>query len=103
MREQGGNPSEIVQRNMDWLHDADWAIFEVDVPRLPSFGTPVEIWTKATVCGQPGRVLVVGDLGAGIFAQLLQSWGVRVVPSMDKAVAVIVEAMESSSGTPTPG
>lgn len=84
-------PGEAIERNQAEVSARDWGVFEWN-PDVKSFGTPVEIWTRA-MAGQPS--IIVGTLGTGLFAQFLRTlrWS-RMAP--ERAAVVEVASMRQA-------
>jgi dUTP pyrophosphatase len=80
-------PDETIARNMVECMSRDWAVFEYDARVQVSFGTPVEIWGRFLV---GGAMVIVGNLGDGLFAQSLRRAGVVEVESFKQAIAFML-------------
>ncbi len=81
-----GEPADVTMaRNMRALALADALVAHVDT-RVFSFGTPVEVWTKAVERGEPESVCLIHPARPGLFVKHLEQQGVVVVQSSVEAM-----------------
>ncbi len=91
---------ESIAVNMAALGSADLLLVVWDAIREPSFGTPVEIWrfvSRQVNGGDDVAVIVLGDLGRGLFATRLRELGVREVDSW-RQMALAIRDLTAPSG-----
>lgn len=87
---EGADAMYNLRRNMDALERADVMVVGWDAPTQPSFGTPVEIWTRVHA---QKRVIVVGSLGRGMFADVVRESGyVAECSTWEQAAAMLAFA-----------
>lgn len=85
----GRMPVESIAANMRALDAAEVLFVVWDAVREPSFGTPVEIWRY--VKRDDPVVIVLGDLGRGLFARQLRERGVQEVGTWQQAMRILKE------------
>ncbi len=84
---------DLINRNLEMIDAADWGVF-VWGPG-PSFGVPLEIVRMAERV--PRRVVVVGAL-TGVYASVLRTAGVAIVPDLESAADHITVRREQPAG-----